>query len=209
MAEAKRKRLGVVTTDVQLFGGFDMQRMQPLPRQKIIDELEKQYEVVQVDPSKPIEKFDALLAVQPSTLAQPQLFNLIQAIRGGQPTAIFEDPSPVFEAVAGTTEPKQGGQMGMQGGPKGDIGELWSLLGIKYAAKDRGGRFAAMRTPAIRSCGKIGIRIRSCSAFAACRANSCSSGGMSLAEKPLSTTNRRSLPACRKCGFPSPERSKN
>ncbi|HEX3998197.1 MAG TPA: Gldg family protein [Pirellulales bacterium] len=141
VAQAKRKKLGVVTTDVQLFGGFDMQRMQPLPRQQIIDELEKQYDVVQVDPSKPIEKFDALLAVQPSSLAQPQLFNLIQAIRNGQPTAIFEDPAPVFQAVAGTTEPKQGMQ-GMPGPAKGDIGELWSLLGIKYVAKERGGAFA-------------------------------------------------------------------
>lgn len=138
VAQAKRKRLGVVTTDVQLFGGIDMQRMQPIPRQQIIDELEKQYEVVQVDPSKPIEKFDALLAVQPSSLAQPQMFNLIEAIRNGQPTAIFEDAMPVFEAVPGTTEPKQGGMQGMPSPPKGDISALWSLLGVRQVSKERG-----------------------------------------------------------------------
>ena len=138
VAQAKRKRLGVVTTDVQLFGGIDMQRMQPIPRQQIIDELEKQYEVVQVDPSKPIEKFDALLAVQPSSLAQPQMFNLIEAIRNGQPTAIFEDALPIFEPVPGTTEPKPGGMQGMPAPPKGDISVLWSLLGVRQVSKERG-----------------------------------------------------------------------
>lgn len=144
VADAKRKRLGVVTTDVQLFGGFDMQNMRPTPRAQIIDELEKQYDVVQVDPSKPIEKFDVLLAVQPSSLAQPQLFNLIQAIRSGQPTAIFEDPAPVFQAVAGTSEPKQGPEPGMPGGAKGDINMLWDLLGVKLDSKDRGSPLGGM-----------------------------------------------------------------
>jgi ABC-2 type transport system permease protein len=145
VADAKRKRLGVVNTDAQLFGGFDMQRMTSTPRQQIIDELEKQYEVVQVDPSKPIEKFDVLLAVQPSSLAQPQLFNLIDAIRSGQPTAIFEDPLPVlFEGVPGTTDERRSPMQGMQPPPKGDIGALWSLLGVKYVSKDRGGQLGGM-----------------------------------------------------------------
>ncbi len=145
VAAAKRKRLGVVTTDAQLFGGFDMQNMRPTPRQQIIDELEKQYEVVQVDPSKPIEKFDVLLAVQPSSLAQPQLFNLVQAVRSGQPTAIFEDPAPMFyPGLPGTTEPKQGPEPGMPGGAKGDINILWDLLGVKLASKDRGSPLGGM-----------------------------------------------------------------
>src|SRR5207302_2775474 len=79
VAQDKRKRLGVVQTDAQLFGGFEMEMGMPQqrPRQAIIDELEKQYEVIQVDPSKPIEKFDVLLAVQPSSLGPPQMDNLI------------------------------------------------------------------------------------------------------------------------------------
>jgi ABC-2 type transport system permease protein len=145
VANAKRRKLGVVKTDANLFGGMDMQRMMErlpaLPRQKIIDELEKQYDVVQVDPSKPIEKFDVLLAVQPSSLEQPQLFNLIQAIRGGQATAIFEDPFPMtraFQAVPGTSDPKPPPMQGMPPGQKGNIDELWSLLGVRLVSKNRG-----------------------------------------------------------------------
>ena len=66
-AQQKRKRLGVLTTDADLFGGFDMMTGQPRPRQPIVDELEKQYEVIQVDASAPItESLDVLFAVQPS-----------------------------------------------------------------------------------------------------------------------------------------------
>ena len=68
-AQQKRKRLGVLTTDANLFGGFDMATGQQQPRQAVLEELEKQYDVVQVDASAPItETYDVLLAVQPSSL---------------------------------------------------------------------------------------------------------------------------------------------
>ncbi len=135
VAQDKRKRLGVVQTDAQLFGGFEMDMGMPSqrPRQMIIDELEKQYEVIQVDPSKPIEKFDVLLAVQPSSLGPPQMDNLVAAIQNGQPTAIFEDPLPaVMRGVPGTAEEKRGNpMMGQMPQMKGDIQKLWKLLGVE------------------------------------------------------------------------------
>lgn len=143
VSQGERKKLGVVATDAQLYGGFSMQGMQPrsLPKQAIIEELEKQYKVEQVDPSSAIEldKYDALLVVQPSSLGPQQLANLVDAVRAGQPCAIFEDPLPgIFGqgSVVGTAaeKPPQGGFMGMGGGPpppKGDIRALWDALGIK------------------------------------------------------------------------------
>ena len=67
VADQERKKLGVLKTDVQLFGGFSMQG--PTEESQLIAELKKQYDVVEVDPSKPIkERYDVLLAVQPSSL---------------------------------------------------------------------------------------------------------------------------------------------
>ena len=67
VAEQERKKLGVLKTDVQLFGGFSMQG--PTEESQLVAELKKQYDVVEVDPSKPIkERYDVLLAVQPSSL---------------------------------------------------------------------------------------------------------------------------------------------
>ena len=143
VAKGDRKKLGVVTTDAQMYGGFSMQGMQPrqIPKQPIIDELEKQYRVEQVDPAQPIEvgKYDALLIVQPSSLGPQELSNVVDAVRQGQPCAIFEDPMPSIFAggsLVGTNvdKPPQGGFMGMGGGPappKGDIRALWEVLGIK------------------------------------------------------------------------------
>jgi ABC-2 type transport system permease protein len=142
-AQAQRKRLGVVTTDADLFGGFDMMTGQQRPRQAIVDELERQYDVVQVDPANPItERYDVLLAVQPSSLGPEPMGHLVEAVRNGQPVAIFEDPLPVLMAgIPGTGQPRRGGggPMAMfqpQGQPKGDLDSLWRTLGVKLLARE-------------------------------------------------------------------------
>lgn len=141
VVDQKRKRLGILNTDVQLFGGFDMQRMQSLPKQLIVEELQKQYEIVQLDPNSPIEQaLDVLLVVQPSSLTQPQMDNLVAAVKKGIPTALFEDPMPVMMQAPGTSQPKMprgGGMMGMgqPPEPKGDISELWNALGIRMSGQ--------------------------------------------------------------------------
>ena len=141
VAEQKRKRLGVVTTDADLFGGFDMASGQQRPRQPVLEELEKQYEVVQVDPAAPItETYDVLMVVQPSSLGPEQMNNFVAAVRAGQPVAIFEDPLPVLmNSVPGTSQPRRGGGGSMamfqqQSQPKGDLGQLWDVLGLQLAA---------------------------------------------------------------------------
>ena len=141
-AQQKRKRLGVLTTDADLYGGFDMMSGQQRPRQAIVEELEKQYDVVQVDATAPItETFDVLLAVQPSSLGPEQMVNFVAAVKAGQPVAIFEDPLPVMmQGVPGTAQPRRSpmGPMAMFGGPqgqpKGDLGLLWDAVGVKLAS---------------------------------------------------------------------------
>ena len=141
VAEQKRKRLGVVTTDADLFGGFDMASGQQRPRQPVLEELEKQYEVVQVDPAAPItETYDVLMVVQPSSLGPEQMNNFVAAVRAGQPVAIFEDPLPVLmNSVPGTSQPRRGGGGAMamfqqQSQPKGDLSQLWDVLGLELSA---------------------------------------------------------------------------
>jgi len=140
VAQQKRKKLGVLKTDVSLFGGFSMQTMSPTQDSKLIEELKKQYDVEEVDPAHPITKrYDVLLAVQPSSLSPDQLDNFVDVVKRGQPTAIFEDPFPLpnfYPNVPGTGQPKRPPQMNpfMQRQPpqpKGDIGQLWDLLGVR------------------------------------------------------------------------------
>jgi ABC-2 type transport system permease protein len=141
-AQQQRKRLGLLKTDAELEGGFDMTSGQARPRQPLVDELEKQYDVVDVDASAPItETFDVLLAVQPSSLGPEQMANFVAAVQAGQPVAIFEDPLPVYmPGVPGTSQPRRSpmGPMAMfgppGGQPKGDVELLWQTLGVRLVA---------------------------------------------------------------------------
>jgi ABC-2 type transport system permease protein len=144
VAQQERKKLGVLKTDVELFGGFSMQGQ--AAESRLVTELKKQYDVVEVDPTNPItERFDVMLAVQPSSLTPEKMDNFVAAVRAGQPIAVFEDPFPLpqfFPNVVGTGQPKRppGGMMGMFNRqppePKGDINQLWKLLGVKFVADE-------------------------------------------------------------------------
>ncbi|MHC5007912.1 MAG: Gldg family protein, partial [Planctomycetota bacterium] len=144
VAQESRRRIGVVTTDARLFGGFDMQSMSSRPSEQIINELNKQYETAQVNAASPIpDDFDALLVVQPSSLPQNQLDNLVAAVQRGVPTAIFEDPFPIRDPqVAATSQPRipPGGNnpfMNRQPPePKGNIGGLWNALGVEFSDRE-------------------------------------------------------------------------
>jgi len=143
VARKERKKVGIVRTDAQLMGGFSFAggRPQTFPKQALVEELEKQYDVEEIDPSSPIEEdtYDVMVVVQPSSLSPEQFDTVVEAVRNGQPTAIFEDPRPIFLTLAPATgEPKQppGGMnpmmMQQQQGPqpKGDIQKLWNMLGL-------------------------------------------------------------------------------
>jgi len=140
VTEQQRKKIGILDTDAQLYGGFDMQMMSSSANWPIVDELQKQYQVERVDPNVAIsDDYDALLAVQPSSLGPEAMENFVAAVRRGVPTAIFEDPLPVFAGnVPGTTAPKRppGGMnpMMMQQPPpqKGDRVALWDLLQVDF-----------------------------------------------------------------------------
>ena len=96
VAGDQRKKLGVVKTDAEMMGGFSFAGGQPrqIPKQLILEDLERQYKVEEVDADSPIElgRYDALLIVQPSSLGPPQLANVVEAVKQGQPSVIFEDP---------------------------------------------------------------------------------------------------------------------
>lgn len=137
VARDERYVVGVVATEAQMMGGSGGNMFQPraIPKRAIIAELEQQYKVENVDPTNPIdpEKYDVLFLVQPSSLAPAQLPNVLNAIKAGVPTAIFEDPLAVFMGVPGTGQPKQNAMQMFQQGPppeKCDITELWKLIGV-------------------------------------------------------------------------------
>lgn len=143
VARGSRKRIGIVATDARLMGGASMQgmSMQRVERHPLVNELSKQYDVEAVDLNAPLspDSYDALLAVQPSSLAPPQFDRLVDAVRGGIPVAIYEDPQPVGTGyITPTGAPKQaaGGMFGGGGPePKGEIQNLWDALELEIPGR--------------------------------------------------------------------------
>jgi ABC-type transport system involved in multi-copper enzyme maturation permease subunit/ABC-type uncharacterized transport system involved in gliding motility auxiliary subunit len=144
VSQQQRRKLGIVTTDVPLFGGLNPMTFQPSADMPIVAELRKQYDVSEVDLSQDVKPgdYDALMVVQPSSLAPDQLERLIAAVKAGVPVAIFEDPFTFMDDmtgqyVPGTSQPRRNQMAGMFGGgqpppPKGDITRLFALLGLVY-----------------------------------------------------------------------------
>lgn len=134
-----KKRVGILKTDAKIMGDFDFRTMRPPVPWPIVGDLSQQYVVSEVDPQLPIrEKFDVVLAVQPSSLGPNEMMNFIDMVRRGQPTLIFEDPLPfLFPGIPGTEDPKTMGgssQMNMFSReiPKGNIQPLWDMLGVEF-----------------------------------------------------------------------------
>ncbi|HSF19937.1 MAG TPA: Gldg family protein [Vicinamibacteria bacterium] len=139
VANTERKRIGVVNTQLRLFGGLDFNTMQSTPAWSVVDELKKQYEVVQITPTSAItEEIDGLLVVLPSSLAQDEMDSVLDFIREGTPALLLDDPLPVVNLGLAPSE-QAGADMNpfMRQGqpppePKGDIRGFLAELGFRW-----------------------------------------------------------------------------
>lgn len=139
VAQLERKKLGILQTEVDLFGGFDMQSMGRRPDWEVLDELRYQYEVVRVPSGEDYpEDLDALLAPMPSTLSQEDLDRFEGWLLAGNRALILDDPAP-YEAPGmepSTREVRSQGNPMMGGGPpprpKGDVQAMLEKIGVRW-----------------------------------------------------------------------------
>ncbi len=139
VAQTERKKIGIVTTDAKLFGGFDFQTFKSSPPWPIVKELQKQYEVTQVSVTDSVtETFDGLLVALPSALTQVEMDNLMDYIRTGAPTLMLVDPMPTFDMGQAPVLPRNAGANPFQQNkqpkkdPKGDVRRLLAEFGIEW-----------------------------------------------------------------------------
>lgn len=140
VARTSRKRIGVVTTQVRMFGGLDFNTFQSTPAWPVVAELQKQYEVVQIAAQDSIkEKVDALVVALPSSLSQEEMDHVRQAIARGTPALLIDDPVPVFDVGLGANE-ESGANVnpfmrnrGPQPKPKGGIDAFLAGCGLVWS----------------------------------------------------------------------------
>ena len=142
VAAAKKKVLGIATTDLDINGGFDYQTGSMTQPWEIVTEWKKQYEIRAVNLDSAVApEVDVLVVPQPSTLTQPQIERLHEYIWNGRAALLLEDPLPYFSAAQGRmdlipSQPKKGGNPNAgpdAGGPqKGNIQALYRGLGLDF-----------------------------------------------------------------------------
>lgn len=139
VANTAKRRVGVISKELEIFGGLDFQTMRSNPEWSVVDELRKQYEVVQIRPDAAIvEDVDGLLVVLPSTLADDEMANVTDFIRSGVPALLLVDPLPVVNIGLAPAEPPGAAQNPfMRQGqppptPKGNVQAFLAGLGVSW-----------------------------------------------------------------------------
>ncbi|MFQ6008058.1 MAG: Gldg family protein [Candidatus Zixiibacteriota bacterium] len=138
-AKTERKKIGVVNTAAKLFGGFDFNTMTSNLAWSVVNELKKQYEVVQLSAADSItEHLDGLLVVLPSSMTQEEMNNIKDYILAGHPTLLLDDPLPAFDISLSPILPAEAQQNPFTRGqtpppqPKGDIHGFMTALGVNW-----------------------------------------------------------------------------
>lgn len=139
VAKTHRKKIGVLQTAINLFGGLDFQTMRSAPPWPVVEELKKQYEVAQLSSSQEFpDDLDGLLVALPSSLAQPDMDRLLEVVKKGVPTLLLVDPLPVVNpGLAPSEQPGANQNPFMRNQappptPKGNIQQFMAELGFSW-----------------------------------------------------------------------------
>ena len=141
VSRSGRKKVGILSTDAKMMGGFDMRSFNQTPEWSIVTELKKQYDVSSVSPDTPIsQRRRCALGRAAVGTTQKQIDNLTAYVKSGGATLLFLDPFPVDNPQISPSLPRMpaGGPFG--GGPppepKGNLRELLDLVGIEWPSVD-------------------------------------------------------------------------
>jgi ABC-2 type transport system permease protein len=127
VSRAKRRKVGILNTGVQLFGGFDFQTKRQSQEWSIVAELRKQYEVAQAAPDAEYPAdLDVLIAAQPSSLTQAQADRLTAYVKSGKPVLLMLDPMPAFNLQLAPQD------SGPDATPKANLRALLDAAGVAW-----------------------------------------------------------------------------
>ena len=139
VAGTERRRVGIVTTMMDVVGGVNYERNQFAPQWSVVGELRKQYEVYQIDADYPIpQDVDALMVPLPSSLQTDQMRNITDFVRSGKPALILVDPLPAVNPTLSPTEWVGDGNPftyppgTARPGPRGNVRQWMLELGVNW-----------------------------------------------------------------------------
>lgn len=133
-AQAEKKKVGVLKTGVELFGGFDFQARRRSSDWAIVAELRKQYDVIQVDAASDYPSdLDALMVALPNTLQPDQVERLTEWVKAGNPTLLLVDPLPAFNIeLSPQQQPPNPFMRGQPQRQPADLTPVMDALGVEW-----------------------------------------------------------------------------
>ena len=123
-------RVGILSTDMAI-SGFEAKGV---PKWDVVSEIERQYEVVEVNPGEEYpHNLDLLMVPLPSSLTQSEMDMLQKYLTEGHPALVFVDPFPYSNPPVSPEMPKPTtpGKPG-QGEQKGKMKEFMSSIGLDW-----------------------------------------------------------------------------
>ena len=138
VTQENRLKVGILQTDAQVNGGFDMTNFRQREPWQIITELKKQYKVQTVTPGSIGDDVDVVIAVMPSSLNDAQMKQFVEYINTGKPVLILDDAMPGWDIRHAPSRPKTPQNNPMMGGggpppePRADITPLIDALDIAW-----------------------------------------------------------------------------
>ncbi len=137
VAQAEKKKVGVLKTGVELFGGFDFQNRRQTSDWSIVAELRKQYDVIQVEAGSEYPgDLDVLMVVLPNTLQPDQVGRLTEYVESGKPTLLLVDPLPAFNIeLSPQQQPPNPFQRGQPQRQPADVKAVMDVLGVEWATE--------------------------------------------------------------------------
>ncbi len=143
VSAAERKKIGIVSNDLNVLGGFDYQTYTSTPPWPVVPELRKQYDVETVTPGQTNPSgLDVMIVMQPSLLTDDELEPILESISAGVPTILMEDPMPIVSPGFATQNPRGAEQNPFQrqqqpdDRPKANLEPLWAMLGAEIPGGD-------------------------------------------------------------------------
>ncbi|MCW8138473.1 MAG: Gldg family protein, partial [Planctomycetota bacterium] len=131
VADLERKKVGIVTAGLNIFGGFDFNTMQRSPEWQVIRDLRNQYEVSEVAGTAPIDtSLDVLVVPLATALPQGAIDRIAEYMHQGGNALFFVDPFPISDMEKAPMRPPGAGRNPFQQprGPDPERGELDPLL---------------------------------------------------------------------------------
>lgn len=137
VTQAERRTVGIVMSDLNMFGDTDFRTGSSTPPWDIVSELELQYNVVRVSlEDEVLPEVDVLLVPMASSLPQPQMDALLEHILRGGPTIIVDDPFPTVAPELVPSTPRGGQPNPFMPSPprepKGNYRTFLAQLGIVF-----------------------------------------------------------------------------